>query len=328
MYEAALAFKAVEPWRWMYDSDMFGVQNPVDGEIGYCSALGNLGEVFALVVYPGTEGLESCNEFAAGELDGDGDEAIAILNCLMVAFEDRGELEKRDLEVIRDLGHKFRGRKEWPIFRSYRPGYAPWYLTGDEVRFMTLALQQATEVCLRCEENKGILMAPQEDQLLVRLADKDGEGYAWRDEWLAPEYPDEGEDSLEPLIDELRVERARRAVTRKEGIWETDFFPTPIYIQEGERPYYPRMFLWVDRSAGLILEFYLAPPSEGLTGFAESLLSAIEKSGSMPREIQVKRGEALALLSPLASLLGIRLSLRERLSLLEQAQQSLLERFV
>ena len=36
LYGAAHVFKEAECWDWMSESDMFGVLNPENGEIGYC----------------------------------------------------------------------------------------------------------------------------------------------------------------------------------------------------------------------------------------------------------------------------------------------------
>jgi len=58
LYEAAIAFRKIEPWTWMTERDIFGVQNPRTGDIGYCCIMGELGEMLAIAVYNGTEGLQ------------------------------------------------------------------------------------------------------------------------------------------------------------------------------------------------------------------------------------------------------------------------------
>jgi hypothetical protein len=68
LYDTALAFGAIEPWGWMSDIDVFGVQNPESGEIGYCCVLGELGEVYGLVVYLGSAGLEQHREIESGKV--------------------------------------------------------------------------------------------------------------------------------------------------------------------------------------------------------------------------------------------------------------------
>lgn len=131
LYEAAMEFKEIESWNWMWDSDIFGVQNPENDEIGYCCIMGRMGEHFALAVYLGTEGLDGYLRIQSGEiLPGDVD-ILHLQKCLMASFEDRDFLQKPDLQVIKELGLKFRGRNSWPLFRSYRPGYHPWYLTKE-----------------------------------------------------------------------------------------------------------------------------------------------------------------------------------------------------
>lgn len=57
LYQAALEFKEIEAWTWMYNSDVFGVQNPANGEIGYCCIVGALGEMFAMAHVPGHRGI-------------------------------------------------------------------------------------------------------------------------------------------------------------------------------------------------------------------------------------------------------------------------------
>jgi hypothetical protein len=174
LYQAALEFKEIEAWTWMYDSDVFGVQDPASGEIGYCCIMGNLGEMFALALYLGSEGLESYMRVASEPpLDPfEVFEEIMLQKCLMASFGSRDTLKKEDRQVIKRLGLKFRGRTAWPLFRSYRPAYHPWHLTADEARFLTLALQQAREVCLRFKEDPTLFDPPNDELWFVRVPEE------------------------------------------------------------------------------------------------------------------------------------------------------------
>src|SRR5437773_9231029 len=182
LYEAAIAFHDAAPWQWMWDSDQFGVQDPESGEIGYCCVMGRLGEHYALAVYNGSEGLAGLWRMreAGPRAYRDPAEVLSWQNCLMASFEDRSMLNKRDLDTIKALGLKFRGRNAWPQFRSYRPGYAPWYLTTPEARFLTLCLRQAMEVATRFREQPDLLpeVGPQ-GPYLVRVPEKQGDQWVW-----------------------------------------------------------------------------------------------------------------------------------------------------
>src|SRR5579872_5233461 len=120
LYEAAVVFRDAAPWEWMWDAEVFGVQSPESGEIGYCCVMGRLGEHFALAVYEGSAGLEGLWQMRLDPPSGDPAEMLALQKCLMASFEDRSLLQKPDLEIIKQLGLKFRGRSVWPLFRSYR----------------------------------------------------------------------------------------------------------------------------------------------------------------------------------------------------------------
>jgi hypothetical protein len=323
LYQAALEFKEIEAWTWMYDSDIFGVQDPVSGEIGYCCIMGNLGEMFALALYLGSEGLESYMRIAS-EPPPDPSEAfeeLILQKCLMASFANREELSKEDRQVIKRLGLKFRGRNAWPLFRSYRPAYYPWYLTADEARFLTLALQQAREVCLRFKDDPALFDPPQEELWFVRVTEETEEGLSWRDAWLEPALLEE-EELPDVPIDELRLVRLKKAAQPMEAVWEMDFFlsPTPVQDKQDERPHYPYQTLTVDHTSGFIFDTHLASHETYLEEFPEQFLALAERLKRLPVEIWVKREDAYDLLEPITSRLGIDLYLVDELESLEEAQ--------
>ena len=57
LYAAAAEVKALAPWQWMHEGDLFAVEDPASGRIGFVSIMGAVGEHFAVAVYLGGEGL-------------------------------------------------------------------------------------------------------------------------------------------------------------------------------------------------------------------------------------------------------------------------------
>jgi hypothetical protein len=328
LYEAAIRFQALQPWIWLEDSDLFGVQDPVSGEVGYCCIMGMAGEHFALAVYLGSEGLAGYLELATGQVPRDPVAVLATQKCLMASFEDRGQLSKADLQTIRDLGLKFRGRHAWPQFRSYRPGYEPWYLTRGEALFLTLALEQAIDVAARCKEEPDLLTPARPGLFLVRVPERRADGWEWHDAWRAPD-PRRPSAVEGPPIDEERLQKVRETAARVRDTWEADvfYFPQAVKDKEDERPYYPQAIFCVDQRSGLVLMMELVREDLLAATLVEQFLQLLERLRQAPREVQVRRQEAYDLLAPAASRLGIRLKTVRRLKAADAMREMLFTRF-
>jgi hypothetical protein len=322
LYLAAVDFKNTRPWEWMFDDQVFGVQNPVSGEIGYCCVMGALGEVFALGVYLGSDGLEVYKQMQSGKIGPE--EVYYQQRCLLASFEDREELDKGDLEQIKRLGLKFRGRKSWPVFRSCVPGYQPWYLTNEEAEYLTLALQQATQVARRIEEDGNLLKSKAKNHYLVRITLKEGGSLSWQDAWLTP-APLPKIDFLSPQPDSRRLAALKKAVSKKQGIWEIDVFYSPLAVKEQGRPYYPLMLLLVDQIYGLLLMVDLAPKSEYKTKFQAGFLELIEKIRFLPEEMLMEKPDVHKLFKTIATDLNLKIRLVNRLTVLPGARAELME---
>jgi len=125
----------------MEETELFGVQHPDTGEIGFVSVMGMAGEHYAISAYRDATGLYG---FWHMQDMGPYLQPKDILNTpqLQASFEDRDMLEKHDYQLIKSLGLKYRGRNAWPQFRSYRRGYAPWYIEKYEAEFLQYVLKQ------------------------------------------------------------------------------------------------------------------------------------------------------------------------------------------
>ena len=319
LYEAAIEFKNLRCWEWINDSDLFGVENPETGEIGYCCVLGQLGEVLALNVYPGSEGLESYWRLhdassAAMEQEEDLDNRALIGSqmCLMASFEERSELDQKDLRIIRALGMKFRGKNQWPMFRSYQPGFVPWFLMPPEVRFLPTALRQAAEVATRLRDNPELLDPPDGDTELyfVRVL---AEG-TWKDKWQRP-APYTVHQSV-PLLDEVRLARIQRGKFPHRATWHAAYVVLPMVIEEGDRPYYPCGFPVLSEE-GMALGMDLFKPGEIEHALGDKFLNLVEKLKYLPERLLVADEEAFKLLEPIAGKLGFQIKQADRLPAIE-----------
>lgn len=308
LYQAATDFMKIKPWTWMSDSDLFGVQNPQNGGIGYCCVMGEIEEVFGLAVYLGSEGLDTYLRTQSGEIDVYDPDILHIQRCLMASFEDRESLGKADLQTIKKLNLKFRGRSAWPLFRSYLPGYVPWFVTKEEAGFLTVALEQAIDVALRFRKDSDILDPPRRGLVLVRVPGSASGKAGWKDVWLEPAAPVK-EDQPVVTVDEIRLRRIKRHITNRTGTWEIDFFYFPVPVQEGERPYFPRTGVIVDHSRGLVLHNWLAPPWTLSPEFLKGLLDFFEEMEIAPKRILVNKPENLDMLKPITSALNIDLKM-------------------
>jgi hypothetical protein len=327
LYEAAREFMEIRPWTWMLDSDLFGVQNPQNGELGYCCIMGELEEVFALAVYLGSDGVEGYMRMQSGEIDMFDPDLLHLQNCLMASFEDRDSLDKEDLQTIKRIGLKFRGRNAWPQFRRFLPGYVPWYLTKEEVQFLAIAIRQALDIACRFKRDSNLLTPPEEDQILVKVPVA-GEGQVgWKDTWMVPPPPKKNHVP-EAKIDEILLERIKSNSKRTQGKWEIDSFYFPAPVAEGDRPFFPQTLVIADHATGLILHTHLAHPERVLQEFQFGLLKFKEEKGILPGQVLVCKAETKKLVEPMAGRLGIKLKMVGKLKAAEEFKAEMNTQFL
>lgn len=325
LYDAAVAFRELACWEWMWDCEIVGVQDPATGEVGHCCVMGRAGEHYGLAAYLGTAGLDGYLAIADADPPPPPSEALHLNRCLMASFEDRGLLDREDMKVVKRLGLRFRGRNAWPLFRSYEPGFQPWYLTSREAGFLALCLRQTMDVAVRFRDDPGLLEPPDDDRpmVFVRVPSGPGASPSWREEWREPP-PSEPPELSVPPVDGARLAELGRSAARGTGAWEADVYWSPCSVQEGRgRPWYPHLVLWVDAGSGLILDLDMAQHGEWPAALRGRLVAAAEGGGPLPGEVRVSRPEAFLVLAPVARALGVGLVRVDRLGALDEAKASL-----
>ncbi|MFZ0548151.1 MAG: hypothetical protein WAM60_22080 [Candidatus Promineifilaceae bacterium] len=330
LYELAEEIKAVAPWEWVSESEFFGVQDPVTGELGFISIMGMSGEHFAIATYLGAEGLYGYWYMADPSTDANPEEILEVPQ-LQLSFEDRIMLTDKDRSYIKDTGFKFRGRNSWPKFRSYKPGFYPWYLDPGEAQFLIHILEQTLDVLPRYQKDETLLKPPTETSYLVRTSQSTENGLQWRDEFL--EIPRPELEPVEITIDGpiieafLSLEQAVRSI-------DADVFMFPGQIQEnsGERPYYAYMLMIVEPKTGMIIGSELLSPFPTLESMwgkiPEAICKVMIKVNLYPNEIRISSPRLYMILEPVAEDIGFSITLTDALPSLEGAKGALLGRFI
>jgi len=326
LYKAAIQVKELAPWEWMEEGDTFGVQNPETGALGFVSVMGMLGEHYAAALYLGGQALYHFWEIEDTGLLTDLQQLLEIPQ-LQASFEDREQLDARDRAIIKDLGLTFRGRQSWPQFRSYRPGYFPWYLEAAEARFLAVALEQLLNVAPRFKAFPSLFSTPDDEHHFVRVPRKKGETLVWEDKVL--HVPFEESLCLDIPMDMTALNHLKALPASKRQV-EIDFFMLQARIQENrnERPVVPYVLLYVDAQSGVVLDVELLDPRPTLESMWAMLpvrvVRQLVKLRLRPAVIRVRSELLQQMLAPVAEVLGFKLIRRSHLRMLDPAKASLL----
>jgi hypothetical protein len=320
LFFAAEIFKAAKCWDWMYEGDIFGVKNPESGEIAYVSIMGNGDQVYSLSAYLGTEGLESFYDLQDAEDEGQVFEAYYRLKAVVASFEDRSNLSKEDLALIKSLDLQFRGKKQWPQFRIHEPGLYPWKIDSAQCRFLTIILEQAFAVSLLCKKSKAILDGQEPEQYLVCTLKKVGGQEHWVNDYL------ERDDiaikfHAYTLEDSLYLRNLLKQVKRTDDVWEADTFyiAAPIKENKGDRPYLPTLFMVASQNKEMILTFKMLTDLESEAEFMlDCLLDLIESGEKLPARLLVEKNETYLYLEEICKQLKLKLQKVDRLKVMPE----------
>lgn len=328
LYELAAELKKLAPWEWMDETEIFGVENPETGEIGFVSPMGMLGEHLSLGVYLGAEGLYGFWDFQEAGLES---EPFALFEIpqLQISFEDREALEKQDRDLIKKLDLKFRGRQSYPLFRSIRPGFMPWFIISEEARMLIYAIEQTLEVAPRVKENPDILIDESDrgnETVLVRTAEKQNGKLVWSDEMREISPPDETEFTIQ--IPQEFFDELKSLPQQKNFVLEIALFyaPTPV-AERGKRPFIPKMLMLADARSGMIAGFQLIQPKENIAEnyleISRQVFGSLESLNVRPQEIRVADDLLFELLKNVTQQLNVKLRQTDDLRAIEAAKDAM-----
>lgn len=317
----------IQPWEFIFEDDLFAVVDPDGGETAYVSIMGELGEHRAVGAYLGAKGIYSLWNMWESD-DSIKPEMLMETPQLQASFEDRQMLQPEDLNVIRQLGLTYRGKQAWPMFRSFRPGFLPWFTDDKENRFLVHILEQTLYVANRVKKNPGFLDQVSDEEFFARIPEIINGLPSWKNGKIAVPPPPRASD-IPFLLDRDAIEKLqKKPMSGTEA--EIDLFLLPSYVgSKGKRPFTTYMLLMADHSNGLVTGQDLLQAEGGLEKMwgkvPHEVCNMMIKYDERPSRIYVQTSLLFKLLQFIADFLDVDVVQAGRLPAIEEAKISLRE---
>lgn len=324
-------------WEDYWDNDIIGIQLPDRKDPVFISILGKAEQNFGILIYRNLEELSYFFETSKRAEDREFSSVMELLQtrkCISLDFEDRQEIPKEEYEKIKASGITFRGKKAWPVFTDYKPGYYPYMIDESDVPFLIAIFEKLVETA---NDFRNSLQLYEKEQstykMLMRTYKKDG---LYEDSfYTVPEVVLEGllDNEIDHAPIKLTEFEMRRANNQKmkNTIWELDidFIGVPVVPADGGRPIFPCLLIVADTKDGEIIcsEFIKLRDIEKIQRIVIQLILA--QNGRPPKiVIDADRHLKIAVyLEKLLTALDIELVPIQKLPLLSVAKQDMLEYF-
>ncbi len=327
LYQAAISFRKLECWNYMQIDDIFGIEDPLSGEIAFCTILGSEEEYFGLAAYMGHGGLFLLNYLISGTEKALEETDIYEGRNLICSFEPWDNLLIEEQIQAESFNPKLREDPLCPGFISYEPGYIPYSLSQEECQLMTKILAQTLPIARKLKQDPQYLRSGPRDQILVRRVYSKNQHNTplWKNVWK----PFPAFFPLYPVIHihDPQIKKRLYHYPIEEGMeWEIDFHLMPFVVEEGYKPYYPRTLFIADRLTGLVMEPAICNDIEAPEKkLLQHLIKLIDQQSSRPSAIYVKNISTHHLMSMVSSELGIQLIRTSSLPILDEAKKALLK---
>jgi hypothetical protein len=326
LYTLMSEVKEIGPWEWFEEDDIFAVQDPKTEEIGFVSIMGAIGEHYSIAVYRGEDGLRQFWDFqdSYSEESDLAFQKLIEIPQIQASFEDREYLFNEDREIIKKLDLNFRGKGAWPMFRSYKPGFVPWFINSVEAQFLINVLEQTIDVSLRFYDDADILYPDNKEGYLLRKCIKKSDKVLWQDcIWHESQ---ESPNQIEFISDMIAFEKLKSIPNRKVSL-EIDIFMSPHAVHEkGEKPYYPYILILLETKNGMILGHKLIPPLPNLQAMWQKMPSILAniliKISFLPDQIYIASENLYQSLNHLNDYLNSSIKYVEDLVIAPEARKS------
>ena len=326
VYNLSFNLRNLKPWTYLDESDVFGVQIPGSDKKYFVSIMGGGGEHYAIAAYEGPVALldfwtlsDPDSWFRPADL--------LTIPHLMVSFENMSEIEPRTRKAIKDFGFNIMGKKAWPDLKQCIPGFVPHFPEQEALADLEVILEQVLHVVGRAKSSTYFIMPENmdNDMYLMRVNTSPGSD-KWEDTYWKLELPvtefemlfsDDDRKSLKGLMQTNKVLQADISITNK------------VVAPPGEKPYFSCIYILMDKTSHMALDFELLPPHEGLDAvyarIPQLIIESLLKLRWRPEVIEFRHPMLYEMTQKVLSASKITSSLKNRLNAVDDFLENFTE---
>src|SRR5699024_8637957 len=215
----------------------------------------------------------------------------------------------------------FRGRKSWPSFRSYKPGFYPWFMDDEEARLMLLGIEQAIAVHQEIADGLHLPDMLIDEEVLVKVPHEKNGKIVFNNQIVElKETEDDAEESEVPLaVSELELKRIEKlkAALPVTIEFSMEYMDMPVQNEPDERPGFAQLVLSVDRTQGMAIYYNLLTDGADPVVLQNEFVKMIESLKGIPENVLVDQRTA-HVLAPLIEKISLNVEVESDLPFIRQ----------
>jgi hypothetical protein len=333
LYRTAEKARALAPWRWMYETQVFGIRLPDQPYTWYCSIMGHNGEHLSYCFYKGERGLatyvalQTIEDFDSPNILYFQKAMLLKQEAIQVTFDDYEDTLPESRKRIKSLGLKYRGPKQWVNILDWTEGLSYWPIEAEMAPLVQTLLEQAMQVATEQGNNHKYLgyWVESGKTMPVFIAEKTDGGITWTKKRQKVVTPDEIEAPFKPLIDWSALRQLPiKNKTLLFGVLITFQQVAPDNDPKG-RPFHPTIYLLLDLATQEIMGIFL-DNRDASKDLQQQIFSGLKSLKYRPKELIFGEPVSYVQMSPLMEAAGIKPVLQTgMMPILETISQFMIE---
>ena len=285
LYDNAVAVKTEEPWKSLCNLDIIAIELKEMEEPIFCVVQGYGDLCYGVNAYVGYRGFKDFLFIIESERYGMPPEyAMFEQNSISMFLGDRNELTEGERKIIREVGHKFRGKNQWIYFESYKKGYVPDKINKEEAILLSKVLKELVIILRDFKEGK-IKVNFDQGEMLLRKFDEDGNYINTKAK--LPFY--ENEYYLLVINDEVLKQRMKKQPQVDISL-EMDmvYLNTAINDEKSHRNINAKIALIMEHNNGMVLGQQLMNPHDDEENILLNMFIGFIMQNGRPKEVVVR----------------------------------------